>query len=160
MDVVETELLVCIGHTHGNLGVVPDTVDTQTHTDGGGPPLTEVKIRCEADVSPVLGVGESGNYRVNTTGDADEGVVKSLVGFISAADDLAILVAIVVLLSVGVHGEEETCNCKGSQNHLDTFHDKSITIIYYLIGDSRHIGENRGKVTLLFQQNKILIKIF
>ena len=50
-------------------------------------------------------------------------VVEGLVGFIGTPDNLTVLVAVVVLLSVGAEGEKETCSCKGSENHFDTFHN-------------------------------------
>jgi hypothetical protein len=106
-----------------DLGVVPQTVITQTHTDGGSPPLTEVEVNGEADVAPTLRSANGRNDGVDTGTDTDEGIVKGLVGLVSTANDLTVLVTIVVLLSGCAHREKEACCSKYSKNSFDTFHD-------------------------------------
>ena len=104
---------------------------TQTHTDGGGPPLTEVQVGGEADLAPILGSTDGRNNTVHTSTDADESVIKGLVGLISATNDLAVLVAIVVLLSKSVCREQEACNSKSSEN-FDTFHNTILEIKLFI----------------------------
>ena len=119
-------------------GMVGKTHVTDTGTDGRGEPLTDEDIytktanALEVDGivgSPLGGTGgvtilaKAPDTGVVTGTDTDEDVVKGLVGLVGTANDFAVLVTIVVLLSGGVHGEEEACSCKGSEDNFDTFHN-------------------------------------
>ena len=95
--------------------------------DEGGPPLTEGYVYGETAYTL-----SEGNTRlvlevkacIPTSTKTNPGVVESFVGFISTANDLTVLITVCILLSVCAGGEKETCCCKNSKNHFDTFHNR------------------------------------
>ena len=135
---------VTVDNVLGNdiaLLVILNTVPAQTAADERGPPFTCIDIHCQTTLT-----GDERNARdlegiqmdgpvcqvktcIPTNTNADERVVKGLVGLISTADDVAVLVAIGILLSESAGGEEEACCCKDSKDSFDTFHNKVLTLI-------------------------------
>ena len=113
-----------------DLGLIVAAMPAETGTYARGEPLAEIDFRTETDLAEdILGrIGGVGTGRaviedgVDTAGDGDERVVKGTVGLIGTTDDLAVFIAVVVLLRRSVEGEKETCGGKDSENSLKTFH--------------------------------------
>ena len=99
----------------------------ETGTDEGSPPFTEGSLYCKTAITLNKGnlatVCEvDATIKANTK--TNPSVVESLVGFVSTANDLTVFITVCILLSESACGEEETCCCKSSKNHFDTFHNK------------------------------------
>ena len=103
--------------------LIAETLPTETYTDSGSIPLTEIELSGCAKLTDfermaLITVKNS----IYTASDTDKCVVIPFVGLIGTAYDFAILVAIVVLLSAYAEREEETCCCKSSKK-FNTFHN-------------------------------------
>jgi hypothetical protein len=129
VEILLEALLVELNLTYG----VENTLITDTGTDSRGEPLTEIDLSGKTTLTLEIGPSEIihefltvepvPDTSVPTSTYANESIVEGLVGLISTANDVAVLVTIVVLLSESVHREEEACCSKNSNDSFDTFHD-------------------------------------
>ena len=132
----ETEFAFSVGHeliTILDSSGKAEALESYTGTDRRGEPLADESISGEGELT-VNTMSEEG---VDTGATADEPVVCETVGLVGTANDIAVFVTVVVLLSVCADGEKETCRRNNSQNQTNTSHRyyKNLKIIrtHYLL---------------------------
>ena len=102
----------------------------KTKTILRGEPLSTVHIKTDTRCCKVRHTTRCRCYvtcvktSIQTNTAANEPVVTKCIGLIRAANDIAVLVAITILLSESVHGEEEACCSKNSEDCFHTFHNR------------------------------------
>ncbi|MBQ7611146.1 MAG: hypothetical protein IJU74_08605 [Bacteroidales bacterium] len=111
---------ILLGEFTHFISLVLQTFPTHASTNARGKPLTDESVDSQAITIELNQVRHS---TVNTGTDTDKPVVAEFVGFIGATDNLAVFVAVTILLRIGAEGEaQETCYCKCTKNSFNTFH--------------------------------------
>src|SRR5574344_28494 len=120
------EEIECIEFAIGNctslslFSFVGKSSPTNTSTYRWGEPFAKVYIGSNTIFTEIT-IVVNGVY---TSADTDKPIVPKAVCLVSATDDLAIGVTIVVLLCIGIEGDgKEGCACKDSKNTLNSFHN-------------------------------------
>ena len=111
---------ILLGEFAHLLSLVLQTFPTHASTNARGEPLTDETVDSQA---VTIKLDQVRNSAVDTGTDTDKPVVAEFVGFIGTTDNLAVFVAVTILLRIGAEGEaQETCYCKCTKNSFNTFH--------------------------------------